>query len=64
MAFVKKILEVKAKIIANYGKRSFHTVSERLSEIKHEGNTSKETHFGFETVKETEKAEKGMTEFC
>lgn len=59
MALAKKILEVKRRIISNYG-IGFHTVSKRLYEMKHEGNASKETHFGFETVKETEKAEKGM----
>ncbi|KDR18513.1 2-methoxy-6-polyprenyl-1,4-benzoquinol methylase, mitochondrial [Zootermopsis nevadensis] len=57
MALAKKLLEVKRRIISNYG-IGFHTVSKRLYEMKHEGNASKETHFGFETVKETEKAEK------
>jgi hypothetical protein len=54
------MLEVKTKVISNHIKRCFHTVSERFSEMKHNGNTSKSTHFGFETVKESEKAEKGM----
>jgi hypothetical protein len=62
MAFSKKILEViKTKIIPNYGKRSFHSITKTFAKINHEGASSKETHFGFETVKETEKAEKGMT---
>jgi hypothetical protein len=62
MAYSRNILEViKTKIIPNYGKRGFHTISKTFSKIKHEGASSKETHFGFETVKESEKAEKGMT---
>jgi hypothetical protein len=62
MAFHKRAMQViKTKLIHDYGKRSFRTVSKKFSEIKHEGVSSKETHFGFETVKESEKAEKGMT---
>jgi hypothetical protein len=62
MAFSKKILEViRTKIIPNYGKRSLRTISKTFEKINHEGASTKETHFGFETVKETEKAEKGMT---
>ena len=29
--------------------------------MKYEEDSTKETHFGFETVKESEKAEKGMS---
>jgi len=62
MALAKNIFEViKTKNIYNYGKRSFCTVLKEFSEIKHGEGASMETHFGFETVKETEKAEKGMT---
>lgn len=32
-----------------------------MSYMKYEEDSSKETHFGFETVKESEKAEKGMS---
>jgi hypothetical protein len=61
MALVKKILQFKTKIICIYGKRGFITASKSLSEIKYEENTSRQTHFGFENVKETEKAEKGRS---
>jgi hypothetical protein len=60
MALLKQTLEVmKMKIIYNYG-RSFRTSSKRIY-IKHEEDSSKETHFGFETIKESEKSEKGTT---
>jgi hypothetical protein len=62
MAFSKTIVAfIKEKRIYNYGKRSFRTISTTFSEINNERVSSKETHFGFETVKESEKAEKGMT---
>lgn len=62
MAFPKSMLEViKTKVLHDYGKRSLCTISKRISEVKHKGVSSKETHFGFETVKESEKGEKGMT---
>jgi hypothetical protein len=61
MALLKQTLEVmKTKIISHYGK-SFRTSSKIMSYMKHEEDSFKETHFGFETVKESEKAEKGMT---
>lgn len=62
MACTKKILEViKIKLKPNYGKQCFHTISKTFAKVNQEEASSKETHFGFETVKETEKAEKGMT---
>lgn len=61
MALIKQTLEVmKRKILSNYGK-SFRTSSKIMSYMKNEEDYSRETHFGFETVKESEKAEKGMT---
>jgi hypothetical protein len=61
MAIIKQAVEVmKMKIISNYGK-SFRTSSKAMSYVKYEKDSSKETHFGFETVKESEKAEKGMS---
>lgn len=51
---------MKMKIISHYGK-SFRTSSKAMSYTKYEEDSSKETHFGFETVKESEKAEKGMS---
>lgn len=60
MALLKQALEVmKMKIISHYGK-SFRTSSKTISYMKYEEDSTKETHFGFETVKESEKAEKGM----
>jgi hypothetical protein len=60
MALLKQALEVmKIKIISHCGK-SFRSSSEAMSYMKYEEDSSKETHFGFETVKESEKAEKGM----
>ena len=61
MALLKQALEVtKMKIISHYGK-SFRTSSKAISYMKYEEDSTKETHFGFETVKESEKAEKGMS---
>lgn len=51
---------MKKKIISHYGK-SFRTSSKAVSYMKYEEDSTKETHFGFETVKESEKAEKGMS---
>jgi len=48
---------MKMKIISHYGK-SFRTSSKVISYMKYEEDSTKETHFGFETVKESEKAEK------
>jgi len=61
MALLKQALEVmKKKIISHYGK-SFRTSSNAVSYMKYEEDSTKETHFGFQTVKESEKAEKGMS---
>lgn len=48
---------MKKKIISHYGK-SFRTSSNAVSYMKYEEDSTKETHFGFQTVKESEKAEK------
>jgi len=61
MALLKQALEVmKMKIISHYGK-SFRTSSKATAYMKYEEDSTKETHFGFETVKESEKAEKGTS---
>lgn len=58
MALTNKIVEViNNNFLRNYGKRYFCKYSNLFCE-KNYGNTSGETHFGFQTVKESEKAEK------
>ncbi|PSN38104.1 2-methoxy-6-polyprenyl-1, partial [Blattella germanica] len=63
MAFSKKILEVINTNVINFcGKRHFYTAINVFSQNRQE-DTSRETHFGFETVKEDEKAEKVYSVF-
>jgi len=61
MALLKQGFEVMKKKIIPYHGKSFRTSSKVVSYMKYEEDSTKETHFGFETVKESEKAEKGMS---